>query len=412
MNNKVFITGIGVASPNGLGKDEYWENCRNGISGIKEIDFFNTEGIKTRIGGFIPDLDNKKLHSTIDKSFYDRNSILTSLAAQEAISDAHISLGEKQILDKCGVMLGVAIGGMTSLEKCYRDFLVHKTGVVFDEFLAAMPNMPGNLLAMEYGFKGINCTVNTACASSLTALGMAYNSIKNNQLEICLAGGCEAPLSAVILSHFEKLRLLNTKSNMQPDKACKPFSRDRAGIVLSEGAAIFILESEEHIKKREGKALIEVCGSSSANAAGHIVTPDPDAEEAVIRAALKDAQMQPEELDYIMAHGTGTYQNDKVETEVIKRVYSNHASSIPVSSVKSMIGHSLGASGALSVAITSLSMLNNYITPTINLDIADNNCDLDYVANTGRKKKITKAAVHSFGLGGNNSVLILKALHL
>ena len=328
------------------------------------------------------------------------------------MNDSHISLEDGQLLNNCGIMLGVAMGGVFSLEKCYHDFLVQKTGTVFNEFLAAMPNMPGNLLAMEYGIKGLNCTINTACSSSLTAIGMAYNSIKRGQLEICMTGGAEAPLSPCIINHFEKLRLLNTKSNSRPEKACRPFSGDRAGIVLSEGAAIFILESEEHLKKRGGRALIEICGSSSANAAGHIVAPDPDAEEAVIKAALADAWMQPGELDYIQAHGTGTRVNDKVETEAIKRVYSDHARSIPVSSVKSMIGHSLGASGALSVAITSLSILNDYITPTINLDIPDGNCDLDYVPNTGRRKEITKAVVHSFGLGGNNSVLILRAVQL
>lgn len=408
-SNRVFISGMGAVSSNGVGLEEYWKNCSIGVSGIKKIDFLDLNGLKTHIGGFVRDINEIRSHHTVAVSLYDRVSILVKSAADEALANAGISFEDERLSRSCGIILGVGMGGMLSLEKCYRDFLVEKTGRTFDEFLASMPSTPANILAMEYGIRGINLTINTACSSSTTAIGLAYKLIQKGVLDFCITGGGEAPLAPAIIKHFEKLRLLNTKSNHQPQKACKPFSGDRLGIALSEGAAIVFLESQTHMQERHGTPLCEVLGFGTNNDAQHIVTPSPDGEESVIRAALLDGGVQPNEVNYIQAHGTGTRQNDKVETEAIKRVYAENAYNIPISSVKSMIGHSLGASGSLSTVITILTLMNGFITPTINLDIPDISCDLDYVANEGRHENTKIAAIHSFGLGGNNSVLLLKA---
>jgi len=407
-STRVFISGMGVVSPNGVGLEEYWKNCSIGVSGIKKIDFLDLDGLKTHIGGFVGDINEISSCHTVDISLYDRVSILVKSAADEALANAGLSI-EDERLSCCGIILGIAMGGMLSLDKCYRDFLVEKTGRTFNEFLASMPSTPANILAMEYGIRGINLTINTACSSSTTAVGLAYKLIQKGVLDSCITGGGEAPLTPVIIKHLEKLRLLNTKSNHQPEKACKPFSGDRSGIALSEGSAIIFLESQTHMQERHGTPLCEVLGFGTNNDAQHIVTPSPDGEESAIRAALLDGGVQPNEVNYIQAHGTGTQQNDKVETEAIKRVYAQNAYKIPISSVKSMIGHSLGASGSLSTVITVLTLTNGFITPTINLNIPDVSCDLDYVANEGRHENTKIAAVHSFGLGGNNSVLLLKA---
>jgi 3-oxoacyl-(acyl-carrier-protein) synthase len=406
-SRRVFISGMGVVSPNGVGIKEYWDNCSGGISGIKKINFLNLEGLKTNIGGFIPGINEGNVKHNLDITFYDRLSILIKFATDEALSNAGLSCNS-QLLQNSGVIIGVAMGGMLSLESCYRDSFVEKTGNTFNEFLAAMPNTPANLLAMEYGARGINLTIHTACSSSTTAVGVAYTLIKNGSLDLCLTGGGEAPLTPTTIKYFEKLRLLSTKSNSNPSNACKPFSRDRMGIVLSEGSAMMVLESRASLEKRGSTPLCEIIGFGSNNDAHHIVAPNVDGEEEAIRLALSDGSIKPCEVNYIQAHGTGTKLNDKVETEAIKLVYGPNAHEIPISSVKSMIGHSLGASGSLSLVITVLSMINNFITPTINLNEPDPECNLDYTSNTGRTITINMAAVHSFGFGGNNSVLLLR----
>ncbi len=404
---RIFISGIGVVSPNGIGLHDFWYNSRNGISGIKKINFLDLDGLKTHISGFVIGINGDQVSHRLDITFYDRLSMLVKIAADEALSNAGLA-GKTQYLNNAGIILGIAMGGMLSLESCYRDSFVDKTGNIFNEFLAAMPNTPANLLAMEYGAKGINLTVNTACSSSITAIGLAYNMIKNGSLDLCITGGGEAPITPTTIKHFEKLRLLNTKSNDNPTNACRPFNKDRMGIVLSEGSAIIILESQASLDKRGAKPTCEIIGFGSNNDAYHIVAPSVDGEVEAISLALSDAGINPGEVDYIHAHGTGTKLNDKVETEAIKRIYGEKVKEIPISSIKSIIGHTLGASGALSVAITVLSMKNCYITPTINLNDPDPECDLFYTPNEGKTKTIKAATVHSFGFGGSNSILILR----
>ena len=406
---KVFVSGIGVVAPNGVGIQKYWSSCMEGISGIKRINLPDNGLTKTRIAGFVEGINDDTISHNLDITFYDRLSILVKHAADEALVNSGLK-NDHASMHETGIVLGIATGGMSSLEKCYKDSFVEKNGYTFNEFLAAMPNTPANLLAMEYGARGINLTINTACSSSTTAIGIAYSLVKNGQIDRCITGGGEAPCTTTTFRNFEKLRILNKKSNDCPENGCRPFNRNRTGTVLSEGAAIAILESEKSILKRGCVPLCEIAGFGSNNDACHIVAPDVNGEEEVIRRALLDGSCKVSEIEYIQAHGTGTQLNDKIETEAIKRVYGKHAYGLAVSSVKSMIGHTLGASGSLSLAVTVLSMMNGFITPTINLDDPDPECDLDYTPNVGRNMKVTTSAVHSFGFGGNNSILLLRAL--
>lgn len=406
--SRVFISGVGVVSPNGIGVTDFWNNCKNGVSGVREIDFFDLDGNRTHVAGFIPQQEELPCSYTQDKTLYDRVSLFSKTAADEALSNAMILDMSETAEYRTGIILGVAMGGMSSLEKCYIDFLVEKTGMTFYEILAAMPSSPANLLAIEYGITGPNLTINTACSSATTAIGLAYSMIKSESLDICITGGAEAPITPTTLKHFEKLRLLNSKSNEMPEKACKPFSGDRLGTVLSEGAAILLIESEKSLKSRDHAPIGEIIGFGTGNDACYLVKPKVEGLETAMRCALKDADISPNAVDYIHAHGTATRQNDTVESLAIKRIYGEKAYQIPISSVKSMIGHTLGASGALSTVLTALSMKNEFITPTINLHVPDKDCDLDYTPNTGRSLSFKTAAVQSFGLGGNNSVLIIR----
>ena len=406
-NARVFISGMGVISPNGANLTEYWDHTKEGISGIRKIDFFNTEQNRIKIAGFIQNFSQIEFNHNCSKLLYDKVSILTKIAADEALGNAGIQLEEISNLNM-GVILGVAMGGMQSLEKCYQDFFIEKTGIIADAFIASMPNTPSSLLAMEYGIRGLNYTINTACSSSAAAIGLASFLIQRGVIDLCLAGGAEAPLTSATLKNFEKLKVLNSKSNEQPEYSSRPFSKDRSGFVLSEGAGVLLLESEENLEKRNGKKEAEIIGYGASNDAFHIVAPDIQGQLIATSSALENACIQPEQVDYIHAHGTGTKKNDFVETQVIKSIYGQRAYDIPISSVKSMIGHTLGASAVLSVICTVQGLKHNFLPPTINLDVSDPECDLDYIPNLGRESKARVAMIHSFGFGGNNHVIALK----
>lgn len=405
--SRVFISGMGVVSPNGTGLIEYWNNTKNGISGIREIDFFETTQNRVKIAGFVPDLNKLFFKHKVSESIYDRVSILLKTAADEAITLSGINL-RKIPNNRIGIIFGLGMSGMHSVENWFKDFFVEKTGFAVDDFIASFPNSPGSIIAIEYGIKGMNYTINTACSSSVAAIGLAFLLIQRGIIDVCITGGADAPLTSSTLKNFERLKILNTKSNDEPQRACKPFSKDRRGFILSEGAGVLILESEQHLEQRDGKKECEIIGYGSSNDASSIIAPDLDGQALAVKLALENAFIKPDDMDYIHAHGTGTKINDIIETKVIKKIYKNKAYKIPISSVKSMIGHTIGASGAISIICTVQGLNNNYLPPTINLEIPDPECDLDFIAKTGRPAKAKIAAVHSFGFGGNNNVIILK----
>lgn len=406
-NQRVFISGMGVVSPNGVGLDEYWSNTEHGVSGVKEIDFFDTSRNRVKIAGFISNLDKLIFSHQVSAALYDRISILAKIATEEALAESGLQLEE--IPDsRIGIIMGVAMSGMQSLEINYKDFFIDKTGARIDAFVASMPNVPSDLIAIEYGIRGLNYTVNTACSSSASAVGIAFFLIQNGVIDICITGGAEAPLTPLVLKNFEKLKVLNSKSNDQPGKASKPFSRDRRGFVLSEGAGVLILESEEHLERRNGKKECEIIGYGTSNDAFHIVAPDVDGQTMAIQSALDNACIEPQKVDYIHAHGTATKRNDIIETQAIKNIYGKGAYDIPISSVKSMIGHTIGASAILSIICTIQGLKYGFLPPTINLDVPDPECDLDYIPNRGRHAEARIAVVNSFGFGGNNNVIVLR----
>jgi 3-oxoacyl-[acyl-carrier-protein] synthase II len=404
--SRILISGMGAVSPNGIGVKEYWDNTQRGISGIKTIDFFDTSQNRVKIGGFIHDIDKICFKHKYSELFYDRASILTKIAADEALEDAGITPETIPSL-KIGIILGIALGGMQSFEKCYHDFFIKKTGIVSDAFISAMPNMSSALLAMEYGIRGANYTINTACSSSAAAMGLAILLIQAGMIDVCITGGSEAPLTPSILKNFESLKILNSRSNEQPEKASKPYSMNRSGFVLSEGAGIVILESERHLDRRNGKKHAEILGYGTSNDAFHVVAPDLNGQLIAISSALDNGCLKPEQVDYIHAHGTATKKNDIIETQAIKKIYDQRAYDIPISSIKSMIGHTIGASAALSVICTAQALKYGFLPPTVNLDVPDPECDLDYLPNVGRESEAKIAMVHSFGFGGNNNVIAL-----
>jgi 3-oxoacyl-[acyl-carrier-protein] synthase II len=407
-NLRVFVSGLGAVAPNGVGVASFWKNTRTGVSGVKKIDFFDNEFHRVKIAGFIRDGDDLPWQHKIAGELYDRISILSKVAADEALR--HSGLEPEDLSNvRTGIIMGVALSGMHSLDTCYEDFILRKRGMILDSFIASMPNIPAALLAMEYNIIGPNYTVNTACSSSLAAIGLAYQLIKNDVIEMCLAGGADAPITSPTLRNFEMLKILNSGSNDVPHEASQPFHRDRQGFVLSEGAGFVTLESEKHLRRRGGMAIAEIIGYGSTNNASHILTPNAIGQMEAVRLALADAEISPRNVGYIHAHGTGTRQNDLIETEVIKRIYGRRAYDVPISSVKSMIGHTLGASGVLSLICTIMAIREHFLPPTINLTVADPQCDLDYIPNMGRTISIETAVVHGFGFGGNNNILVIRS---
>ncbi len=409
MNNlpRVFISGMGVVSPNGVGLTEYWYNTKEGVSGVKKINFFDTSQHKVKIAGYIQNLKKVKFSHQVSDLLYDRVSLLLKIAFDEALITSGLQLEE--VADpQIGVIFGIGMSGMQSLERWYKDYFIDKTGMTIDSFIASFPNAPSSIIAMEYGIKGLNYTLNTACSSSGAAIGLAYLLIKKGIIDVCIAGGADAPLTPGVLKHFEKLKILNSKSNDQPQKASKPFSKDRKGFTLSEGAGVLILESENHLNKRNGKKESEVIGYGTSNDAFHMVVPDANGQMMAIRSAIKNAGIDRYQVDYIHAHGTATKRNDLIETQVIKKIYGKRAYDIPISSIKSMIGHTIGASAVLSTISTIQALNHHFFPPTINLDYPDPECDLDYIPNKGRKLKARIAMVHSFGFGGSNNVIVLR----
>jgi 3-oxoacyl-[acyl-carrier-protein] synthase II len=406
LNRKVYVSGMGVLAPNAVGVDAFCRNVRLGHSGISGIDRFDTSKLRCRIGGLVREGDRQPANCRVPEYAYDRVSLLARVACDEALEHAKLSdLGVVGL--RCGIVLGIALGGMSSLEKCYAGFLRQDIGPSIEDFIASMPNMAAAILAMEYGIRGLNYTLNTACSSSAAAIGLGFWLVRAGVLDVCIAGGAEAPLTPAILANFETLRVLNLKSNAEPERAVKPFSRDRQGMVLSEGSGIVILESDEHLDRRGEQPLCEILGYGASDDAAHLIAPDSAGQALAIQSALADAGVFPEQVDYIQAHGTGTRQNDAVETASIKSVWKADAHRVPVSSIKSMIGHTLGAAGALSFIATVGALRESFLPPTINLDMPDPDCDLDYVANSSRRQPLRIALVNSFGFGGHNNVLVV-----
>lgn len=405
---RVVVTGIGLITPFGVGKERFWQAVKEGRSGIKKIQRFDPSPFKSQMAGECRDFDPLQFLDAKEVYRMDRVSHLAVAATSLAMHDS----GLKTNSHKAGVILGTGLGGITTDDEQHK--ILHTKGHRFVKPMAIpmiMYNAAASHISMRFGLKGPGYTISTACTSGAQAIGEAYRMIKHAYAEAMIAGGSDAPLSFGIFSAWCALRVLSTR-NAEPEKACRPFSKDRDGMVLAEGAGIVVLEELRHALKRSAPIYGEIIGYGITNDAYHLTYPRLEGEIKAMKRAIEDASISADEVDYINAHGTATPVNDLVETKAIKKVFANRAYSIPVSSTKSMIGHAMGASGAIEFITCCLSIGHDLIPPTINYITPDPKCDLDYVPNMPRKKIVDIAISDSFGFGGNNAVLISKRYNM
>lgn len=406
--NRVVITGIGAVTPLGTGVDKFWNNVKEGNCAIDFIEGFDTEKFKVKIAGEAKDF---KPEDHIDKREVrklDRFSQFAIAASKEAIEDSNIDL-EKVNKEKFSVILGSGIGGLSTLEKEHEK-MVSKDTTRVSPFMIPMMicNLAAGNVAIKYGAKGICNTVVTACASGSNAIGEAFRHIKYGYSDISITGGSEAGITPLAIAGFTSLTALNT--NNDPKRASIPFDKERAGFVMGEGAGILILESLDHALARGAKIYAEVVGYGATCDAYHITSPTPGGEGAArsMTMAIEEAGISKEEVSYINAHGTSTPYNDKFETAAIKSVFGEFAYKIPVSSTKSMIGHLLGASGAVEAIACVKSLQENFVHETVGLQVDDEELDLDYVKGNGREHTVNYTLSNSLGFGGHNASLLFK----
>ncbi len=411
MTRRVVVTGIGVVSPVGVGKERFWSSLTAGRSGISAIDDFDTSALRTTIAGMCRDFHPEEFFDEREMTRLDRVSQMALAATDMAVKEANLLNGDLDGFDT-GVILGTGFGGQRSIEDFCGAFFSNGQG---RRSAIAIPksmyNAPSSNIAIRFKARGPNITITTACSSGANAIGQAFHIVRYGHAERVIAGGADAPVTPVVMEAWKEMRVLSTK-NEPAGRACKPFSANRDGFVLAEGSGIVVLESLDSALKRGVTIHAEVLGYGSTADAAHITFPDPEGEAHAMMRALKDAGTGPEEIDYINAHGTATKLNDASETEAIKRVFGSRAYEIPVSSSKSMLGHSMGASGAIEFIATTLAVECKVIPPTINYEEADPQCDLDYVTegcrSIGGPAGIRTAMSNSFGFGGNNAVLAVR----
>jgi 3-oxoacyl-[acyl-carrier-protein] synthase II len=409
-DRRVVITGLGVVSPVGNDLPTFWENITEGRSGISRYEAFNSEAYDCKIGGEVRGFDVSGIFKNPkDARRADRFAQFGMAAAKSALADAHFDF-EKMDPDRVGVMIGSGIGGLQSIEMETKR-LYEKGPSRVSPFTIAMmiSNMASGLVSMEFGFRGPNMAIVTACATANHSIGEAWRIIKFGDADAFVAGGTEATLSPLGMAGFASMKALSTR-NDEPEKASRPFDKDRDGFVMGEGAGILVIEELEHAKRRGAPIYCELVGYGLSADAYHMTSPLPEGEGAsrCMWMAMRHAKLNPEEIDYINAHGTSTPIGDICETKAIKHAFGEQAYKIPISSTKSMTGHLLGAAGGVEIAACALAIKHGVIPPTINLDNPDPACDLDYVPNVAREKKIRVAMSNSFGFGGHNATLIAK----
>jgi len=406
---RVVVTGIGVVTPIGIGCGEFLDALKKGISGAAPVKAFDASGYSTT---FACEVKNFNPENYIDKKKVRRLARFTQFAltaASEAVKNSGIDFS-KTDTSRAGAITGTGIGGLEVLEAEYKN-LVEKGPRRISPFLIPMiiTNIAPGEIAIEYGITGPNYAVSSACASSNHAIGDAFVLVRSGYADVMITGGSEAAITPLGFGGFCSIKALSTR-NDNPARASRPFDKERDGFVMGEGAAIMVIESLEHAVKRGAPILAELAGYGASDDAYHITAPSPDASGAAraMEAAIKDAGISKDEVDYINAHGTSTPLNDKAETLAIKKVFGERASEIPVSSTKSMTGHLLGAAGAVELAASILTMNAGFIHPTINYETPDPECDLDYVPNVPRQKEFNVVLSNSLGFGGHNSVIIAK----
>ncbi|OGT83410.1 MAG: beta-ketoacyl-[acyl-carrier-protein] synthase II [Gammaproteobacteria bacterium RIFCSPLOWO2_12_FULL_47_76] len=408
---RVVITGLGIISPLGNDVAETWENIRNGKSGIGLISHFDTSAFSVRIGGSIKNFDPARYITPKDIKKMDPFIHYGMAAGSQAIEDSGLEVNEKNA-HRVGVAVGSGIGGLPGIEKGTQLYLEGGPRKLSPFFVPSnIINMISGNLSIKYGAKGPNFAIVTACATGTHNIGDAARLIEYGDADVMIAGGAEMATSPTGLGGFAAARALSTR-NDDPEGASRPWDRDRDGFVLSDGAGVIVLEEYEYARKRGARIYAELIGYGMSGDAYHMTAPSEDGDGAArcMENALHNASINPDQVDYINAHGTSTPAGDVVETMVVKRVFGDHAKKLAISSTKSMIGHMLGAAGGVEAIFSILSIQDQVAPPTINLDNPDPECDLDYVPNTARPMKINIALSNSFGFGGTNGTLIFKRL--
>lgn len=409
MKKRVVVTGVGVVSPFGAGKDVLWESLLAGKSAVRPISRFDASQFTTRFAAEVVDFDPEQFMDKKDARRFDRFVQYAWAGARLALEDAGLDV-TKMDRERMGVLIGSGIGGIETLEQQVR-VLVERGPSRISPFLVPMmiPDMAAGYVSIQTGAKAHNACTVTACATGSNAIGDAARIIERGDADVMIAGGAEASVTPLSLAGFAAARALSTR-NDDPQRASRPFDAERDGFVLGEGAGILILESEEHARARGARIYGEVAGYGCTGDAYHITQPAPEGEGAyrAMKLALEDAGVRPEDVDYINAHGTSTEYNDYFETLAIKRVFGEAAYGVPISSTKSMTGHLLGAAGAVEAIVCLLAMQHGVIPPTINYEHPDPRCDLDYVPNEKREARVNIAMSNSFGFGGHNAVLVFR----
>jgi 3-oxoacyl-[acyl-carrier-protein] synthase II len=400
---------MGLVIPTGIGVETAWKNVCEGKSGIGPLTRFDTNGFDTKIAGEVKSF-NPELY--IDKKEIKKMDLFIHFAiaaAKEALEDAQLAITPENS-EQIGVIVGTGLGGLPSLERYHKILLEKGPGRISPFFIPMLiANLASGQIAIQFGPKGPNTCVVTACATGAHCIGDAFRVIVYGDAEAMIAGGTEANITPLTIGGFNSMKALSTR-NDEPEKASRPFEKNRDGFVVAEGAGIIILEELQFALKRKAKIYGELVGYGYTGDAYHITAPSPDGDGAVrcMRMAIKDAGLKPEDVDYINAHGTSTPLNDLTETIAIKTVFGDHAKKVPVSATKSMTGHLLGAAGSTEAIFTVLAIRDGIMPPTINYEEADPQCDLDYVPNVARRKPVKIAMSNAFGFGGTNATLVFK----
>ncbi|WP_251860607.1 beta-ketoacyl-ACP synthase II [Clostridium sp. Marseille-Q2269] len=408
MNKRVVITGMGAITPIGNSLEEFWNSIKEEKVGIDNITSFNTEDYKVKLAAEVKDFAPEKYMDKKEARRLDRFCQFAIAAAQQAVDSSKLDL-DKINKERFGVIVGSGIGGLSTIEKEEQKLLEKGPNRVSPLFIPTIiSNMAAGNIAIRFGAKAICNTVVTACATGTNCVGEAFRVIKHGEADIMIAGGTEASITPIAIAGFTTLTALSKSTD--PNRASIPFDKERDGFVMGEGSGILILESLDHALDRGAKIYGEVVGYGATCDAYHMTSPAPGGEGAAraMELAIKEAGINKEEVSYINAHGTSTQYNDKFETEAIKRVFEDYSCNIPVSSTKSMIGHLLGAAGAVEAIICAKSLEEGYIPATVGYKFKDEECDLDYVTSGGRNKTINYAMSNSLGFGGHNAVILLK----
>jgi len=411
MKRRVVVTGLGTVTALSTKVEDLWQRILRGESGIHPLTILETDRLKVKFGGDVPNWTTAGYVSPKDEKRLDRFSQFAMVAGIDAVNDSGLDFTHEDLW-RCGVIIGSGIGGLNEIqEQITRLTLKGPDRVSAFLIPKMMANAASGHLSIHYGLRGINTAVATACASAANAIGDAFHAIQYNVADVMLTGGAEAAVTAIGIAGFSNMRALSER-NDNPAAASRPFDADRDGFVLSEGAGVVVLEELEHAQKRGAKIYAELVGYGASADGGHITQPDEHGRGAAkaMELALADAQLEPSAIHYINAHGTSTPLGDAAETEAIKAIFGDHAYKVSISSTKSQLGHMLGASGGVELVFSILAVRDGLIPPTINLDTPDPKCDLDYTPHKAKERRVDAAMSNSFGFGGHNGSVIVKRM--